>query len=232
MFRPKTLQTFILFLLSTQILGGVQVRFVAVENQIKELFYISLTGEYKELSYDAYDLSKALEIRAREGKISLFKKVITTGDIKYQVIAEAEVDSMDNILGVLYSKGNSWHLSFYDNSASSFPNSSIRLINLLPVSIFNRIGNKMVKVEPFGVEVTPIKHKKSRPIIGLISAFKKDNQLKSFFDRPVSIPANSRLTCISVMTRGALDVFTGGNRKDVNQKPKVDYFLLRDEAGY
>lgn len=212
--------------------GEVQVRFVAIEAQIKEIFYLSSAGEYEELNYDPYDLSDVLEIKPREGKISLFKKVIIEGNVAYQVLAEASVRSMKNALGIIYSKGNALHLSFYDNSATSFPNSSLRLINLLPVSIYNRVGDRMVEVGPYAVEVIPIKHKKSRPIVGLISAYKKDNQLKSFFDRRVSVPVTSRLTGVAISTRGALDVVTGGNLEGLNQKLKVDYFLLRDEAEY
>ena len=212
--------------------GEVQVSFVSIEAQIKEIFYLSSAGEYEELSYDPYDLSEVLAIKPREGKISLFKKVITEGNLDYQVVAEASVRSMKDVLGIIHSKGSALHLSFYDNSATFFPNSSLRLINLLPVSTYNRVGDRMVEVGPHAVEVIPIKHKKSRPIVGLISAYKKDNQLKSFFDRRVSVPVTSRLTGVAVTTRGALDVVTGGDLEELNQKFKVDYFLLRDEAEY
>lgn len=227
--REKKLILQILFMLaSAHLLVAVQVRFMMSEASMGKLYYLDASGDYEEIKLLPYEVSEPIEVRTQAGKIGLYREVIVEQQTTYQVVLEARISPFVNALGIIYKKADGWHLSFYDDSASAYPPGAMRLINLVPVRIYNRIGDEMVQVEPYGIEIVSVVHKRPRPITGVISAYKKGDELVSFYNKPVVVLPNARLTCISVLTNNALEIARGAKIEDVNQKLKVDYFLLRD----
>ena len=225
--KSSTILFFILGI-CIQAVQAIEVRFIAVEKGLKDLYYLNAEGDYTETNLPPYEVSEPFNVRLSEGKVRIFRQTLIEDRLVYETIAEADPGSLRKALGVIHNQAQVWRLGLFDDSAKAFPGGTFRIINLLPVAIATRIGKTPVKTMPYGVEVVSVVPPGPRPVVGIVAAYQKEGNWVPFFDKPVGVLPNARVTGIATVTRHGMDLAYGTDLEDLSGEPRVDYFLLND----
>jgi hypothetical protein len=222
--------TILLFILGIciQAVQAIEVRFIAVEKGLGDIYYLNDEGDYTKTNLSPYEVSEALNVGLAEGKVRIFRQTLIEDRLVYETIAEADPGSLRKALGVIHNQAKVWRLGLFDNSTKAFPNRTFRIINLLPVPIATRVGKTPVKTKPYGVEVVSVAPPGPRPVVGIVAAYQKEGNWVPFFDKPVGVLPNARVTGIATVTRHGMDLAYGTDLEDLSGEPRVDYFLLHD----
>jgi hypothetical protein len=218
----------LLFGVLAQVLQAVEVRFITVEKGLKDLYYLNAEGNYTETNLPPYEVSEPFNVRLSEGKVRIFRQTLIEDRLVYETIAEADPGSLRKALGVIHNQAKVWRLGLFDDSAKAFPSRTFRIINLLPVPIATRIGTTPVKTKPYAADIVSVVPPGPRPVVGIVAAYQKEGNWVPFFDKPVGILPNARVTGIATVTRHGVDLAYGGDMEDLSGEPRVDYFLLND----
>ena len=209
-------------------LQAVEVRFVAVEKGLKDLYYLNTEGDYTETNLLPYELSEPFNVRLVEGKVRIFRQTLVEDKLVYETIAEADPGSTGKALGVIHNQAKVWRLGLFDDSSKAFPSRTFRIINLLPVPIATRIGTTPVKTKPYAADIVSVVTPGPRPVVGIVAAYQKEGNWVPFFDKAVGVLPNARVTSIATVTRHGMDLAYGVDLEDLSGEPRVDYFLLND----
>ena len=227
--NTKFAQIFVLLLgVCAHALQAVEVRFVAVEKSLKNLYYLNAEGDYTETNLAPYEVSEPFNVRLTEGKVRIFRQTLVEDKLVYVTIAEADPGSVGKALGVIHNQAKVWNLGLFDDSAKAFPNRTFRIINLLPVPIATRIGTTPVKTKPYAADIVSVVPPGSRPVVGIVAAYQKEDNWVPFFDKAVGVLPDARVTGIAAVTRHGMDLAYGADQEDLSGEPRVDYFLLSD----
>lgn len=218
----------LLFGVCVYALQAVEVRFVAVEKGLNNLYYLNTEGDYTETNLAPYEVSEPFNVRLTEGKVRIFRQTLVEDKLVYVTIAEADPGSIGKALGVIHNQAKVWSLGLFDDSAKAFPNRTFRIINLLPVPIATRIGTTPVKTKPYASDIVSVVPPGSRPVVGIVAAYQKEDNWVPFFDKAVGVLPDARVTGIAAVTRHGMDLAYGADQEDLSGEPRVDYFLLND----
>jgi hypothetical protein len=167
-------------------------------------------------------------VRLSEGKVRIFRQTLIEDRLVYETIAEADPGSLRKALGVIHNQAQVWRLGLFDDSAKAFPGGTFRIINLLPVAIATRIGTTPIKTKPYAADIVSVVPPGPRPVVGIVAAYQKEGNWVPFFDKPVGVLPNARVTGIATVTRHGMDLAYGTDLEDLSGEPRVDYFLLND----
>jgi hypothetical protein len=218
----------LLFGMWAQLLQAVEVRFITVEKGLNDLYYLNSEGDYMGTNLPPYEVSEPFNVRLTEGKVRIFRQTLVDDKLVYDTIAEADPGSLQKALGVIHNQAKVWRLGLFDDSAKAFPSRTFRVINLLPVPIATRIGTTPVKTKPYATDIVSFVPPGSRPVVGIVAAYQKEGKWVPFFDKPVGVLPNARVTGIAAVTLHGMDLAYGADLEDLSGEPRVDYFLLND----
>ena len=86
-----------------------------------------------------------------------------------------------------------------------------------------------VKTKPYAADIVSVVPPGSRPVVGIVAAYRKEGNWVPFFDKPVGVLPNARVTGIAAVTLHGMDLAYGvKDLEDLGGEPRVDYFLLND----
>ena len=208
---------------------AIEVCFIALEEKLDGAYYLDASGAYIEVELNPYQPMDSLFLPPIEGTIRLFCKNVTDGLAKYEILVEAKVGSLNKVLGLLFMQSGSINLALFDNSSGFFPSESLRIINMLPIGIVSKVGDKLIQTDAKSVDVIkPIKSGK-RPVVGVVSAYRWNEELVSFFNKPIALLPDSRVTVVSALTASGMDQALGMVQSESSEDLKVDFFVHREK---
>ena len=225
----RRLLYFLLYCVCLRGACAIEVSFIALEEKLDNAYYIDAKGAYNEIELNPYQPEGAVFLPPIEGMIRLFSKNVTNGVTKYEILVEAKVGSLDQALALFFTQSGSAKLVLFDNSSDYFTSGSLRIINMLPVGIVSKVSDKIIRTDTISVDiVTSIKLGK-RPVVGVVSAYRRNQEWVHFFNKPVAVLPDTRVTVISAATASGMDLALGIDESELSEDLKVDFFIHREK---
>lgn len=235
--RMKSLLIWLTFLLPGIYAQAEVVRFVAVEKTLKDLYYMSDSSEYVRVQLVAYQRTEPLNVRLSENRqLVLYRQEEVNGKQTFVPSVSAVVSNgVDQMSAIVYVTQNGPRMEILDDSFAAFPVSSLRIVNISPVRILSKIGDKVVEVGPLAHETVPVVHEGKRPVVSVVTVHEDQRgEWLAVYNQPTAVLPNWRVTGVAVVTRGGLAKAQGLLEEEasaVGLAAKMDFFTFKDTTG-